>query len=606
MLPGLYADYNNSQRHSDVFRMSWDHTFRPTLLNHFFAGGNDWRENHDPPQSTTLGGYHWKDKVCLAGVPDCDENLLRLSFTEGYNTWGGQANNGSENTVYSFNDDLTWIKDKHTLKLGGMYQRNHYNGFGRQCIAGCVTFASKETGFPGDPNFTTGGGNPFASFLLGYVDSGSVDTIRFIGQEWPYFAGYFQDDWRFSSKLMLNLGIRWETTLPPIEENDRWMDFSPTLPNPGANNILGAVLFAGSGPGRVGTRSLANGWFGGFGPHIGLAYTLTSKTVIRASYSRSFAVTTTVTGSTHNSGFSTNPSYSSADNGVTPIFTLSGSFPGVPAAAVCRSHRSERTDARLVSERRSDPDARVQLVESLDTAATHRFDCPRSVVQRPGRISPSVRVVEHRSNQSKLLDYARARGPEQQYQFPGSYRGQAFPSRTQLSTVRWLRPSAPIPQYTGIDTWSGAGDHSGHSTYHAGIIKLEKRYASGLTFQTSYVFSKLMTDSDSYWVTDYGFRAADQYNRRLEKSIGQFDTTHNFKLGIVYDLPSGKGTEVADRWTGLPRSGRLEAQFNQLLLERHSRSDSTPAWTFRSRPMSQPAGRPRSRRMTTGRPHEEW
>src|SRR5262249_50958259 len=55
----------------------------------------------------------------------------------------------------------------------------------------------------------------------------------------------------------------------------------------------------------------------------------------------------------------------------------------------------------------------------------------------------------------------------------------------------------PFPQYTTIDTWSGAGDHSGHSTYHALILKLDKRFARGLTFTTSYVFSKLLTDADS-------------------------------------------------------------------------------------------------------------
>jgi hypothetical protein len=53
----------------------------------------------------------------------------------------------------------------------------------------------------------------------------------------------------------------------------------------------------------------------------------------------------------------------------------------------------------------------------------------------------------------------------------------------------------------------------------------------------SYVFSKLLTDSDNYWP---GNQTADQFNRRLEKSIGQFDVTHNFKLGGVYDLPFGK------------------------------------------------------------------
>ena len=52
--------------------------------------------------------------------------------------------------------------------------------------------------------------------------------------------------------------------------------------------------------------------------------------------------------------------------------------------------------------------------------------------------------------------------------------------------------------------------------------------------QTSYVFSKMLTDSDSYWGSG---RAMDQYNRGLEKSIGQFDITHNFKIAAIYDLP---------------------------------------------------------------------
>ncbi len=127
-LPGLYTNYNDLTQASDVLRMSWDWTFSANKLNHFYAGGNNWVQDHKPPQEY-IG--NWKSKFCLGNVPDCNENLVNL-FSGGtgntYSTWGGQADNGSENTVYAYNDDFTWIKGKHTFKFGGMYQLNHYNG----------------------------------------------------------------------------------------------------------------------------------------------------------------------------------------------------------------------------------------------------------------------------------------------------------------------------------------------------------------------------------------------------------------------------------------------------------------------------------------------
>jgi hypothetical protein len=100
------------------------------------------------------------------------------------------------------------------------------------------------------------------------------------------------------------------------------------------------------------------------------------------------------------------------------------------------------------------------------------------------------------------------------------------------------RALRPYPQYNGIDTASGGGDHSGHSTYHAAMIRLERRYSAGFSLMTSYVFSKILTDSDGYWV---GGAAMDHFNRKLEKSIGQYDVPHNFKLSGIYELPFGKG-----------------------------------------------------------------
>jgi len=105
----------------------------------------------------------------------------------------------------------------------------------------------------------------------------------------------------------------------------------------------------------------------------------------------------------------------------------------------------------------------------------------------------------------------------------------------------------PFPQYSGIDTYNGEGDHSGHSTYHSVQLRFQKRYSAGLTFQASYAFSKLLTDSDSYWGSG---GALDFYNRRLEKSIGAFDVTHDLKFSGVYELPFGKGRQFLTKGPG--------------------------------------------------------
>ena len=72
-LPGLYTNYNDLRQQSDVLRFSWDWTLSPTKLNHFYTGGNNWRQNHNPPQEY-IG--NWKDKFCLGNVPDCNQNLV--------------------------------------------------------------------------------------------------------------------------------------------------------------------------------------------------------------------------------------------------------------------------------------------------------------------------------------------------------------------------------------------------------------------------------------------------------------------------------------------------------------------------------------------------
>ena len=161
--------------------------------------------------------------------------------------------------------------------------------------------ASLQTGVPGNTSFASG--SSFASFLLGDADTGRTETIRYLQQVYPYYGFYAQDDWRVNDKLVLNYGVRYEFTQPPVAGGDQYSDFSPTKPNPAVNNYPGALVFAGDGTGREGTRSLIPGYYGALAPRVSVAYGANDKTTIRAGVGRSFGRVTVVQGSSHFAGF---------------------------------------------------------------------------------------------------------------------------------------------------------------------------------------------------------------------------------------------------------------------------------------------------------------
>ncbi|HYI95616.1 MAG TPA: carboxypeptidase regulatory-like domain-containing protein [Bryobacteraceae bacterium] len=544
-LPGNFVNYNDTTRNSDVFRGSWDYAFSPTVYNHFYGGGNNWKENHDPPQATVRSGIDWKDQVCLGNVPDCGQNLLNFNFSNNYSQWGGRANNGSENFIKMFADDLTIVKGKHTWKMGGQAQYQYYNGFGRQCVSGCVSFDFKNTGRPGDTNFATAGGSPVASMLLGHANSGSIDTVRYIGQQWPSYAGFIQDDWRVRPNLMLNLGLRWETTIPPTGENDNWSDFDPVRPNPGAGNLPGALIYAGDCDKCEGSRTLADSYYKAFGPRIGLAYTWRDKTVIRMSYGLSYGNITTVTGSTHNLGFTLTDTQSDSTQGLQPRFLVKDGQPFWQAPPfVDPSFGNGRAMPWWQGSEATRPPAFQSMNFSIQQQLS---ESTVMEVAYNGSLGSRLQagLLSYNALHPSLLTQYGATLLNSSVTSPAAVAAGIkvpFPSFVSLwgtgATVR--QALRPYPQFQNIDTRSGGGDHSGHSTYHSGMLRFERRYSKGIQFQTSYVFSKLLTDADSYWSDSYGF-AMDHYNRGLEKSIGAFDVTHNFKLGGVWELPFGKG-----------------------------------------------------------------
>lgn len=542
--PGLPAPLVNTRidrQNSNLIRGTYDKVITPTIVNHMFGGFNMMLDSH---YALTLDGDWEKKGVCLKGAWDCNRNLLRMEFSD-YDTWVASAPDGSENFAFSLGDDISISKGKHTFKIGYLWERIHYNGFGQSAIGGLARGDRRSTSVPNDGNLATGGGNGFASFLLGQSFSGGTENDRFVGQQWRSHAWYVQDDYKLTPKLTLNYGVRYEFTLPPLEQKDKWSDFDPTKPNARAGNLPGALRFAGTGPGREGSRSITPGWYGGVSPRLGIAYGLDSKTVLRASAGRSFGVAKTITGSTHFEGAVIIFRPTSLDNGVTPSFLLDQGLPPYTRPPVIDPTFSNGNNTaywdgqavRLPENYQWSLSMQRQVTNSMVLEANYHATIGAHLVaglKRPNQLPFSLLDRYGRTLLSSPITSpaAVAAGLRLPY---ADINCQFSLTCQPVSVAQALRP---FPQYLNIDTSSGAGDKSGHASYHSLLLKLDKRYGQGFMVQSSYVLSKLITDADGYQPDN---ATLDHYNRRLEKSIGELDLTHNFKMTYIYELPFGKG-----------------------------------------------------------------
>ena len=551
-IPGLPAPlWNGSITAWDTaaYRFTHDWTINSRMINHLSFAANTFTKN---AYSINVD-KDWKSKVCIKNVVDCNQNFPTLNFTE-FTGWGSASFNGTDQPGWGLKNDLSYIRQSHTLKFGFHHQNQNANGFGQQDIAGRADFSFLSTSIPGSTVFPASGGSSFASFLLGDAILGRTETIRQVTQKYPYFGFYAQDDWRINRKLTFNYGIRYDFTTPPTNLKDEYSDFNPTRPNPGADGRPGALWFAGSGTGREGTRSLVPGWYGGIGPRLGLAYSANSKTIIRAGFGRSFSRITAVQGSGHFAGFIGQYQFDNSSQGVQPTFRLDQGLPAykLPPSIDPAFSNGNTIDYWNGQDATRAPEAmswtlNVQRQLTTNMVMEVGYNASAGIHLQSGILNlnqvptAALNSLVSQYGATQALNILRADINSAAAKTAGflppypSFATQAL--RTVAQSLR------PFPQYSTVVTGAQNGDKSGHSSYHALLVKMSRRYSKSLTGQWSYSFSKLLTDSDTYFANS-ATAAMDQYNRGLEKSIGQYDRTHNFKLSTIYSLPFGKG----QRW----------------------------------------------------------
>ncbi|MBM3739937.1 MAG: hypothetical protein FJW39_29610 [Acidobacteria bacterium] len=413
----------------------------------------------------------------------------------------------SVNTNYQVNGNLTWIKNRHSVKTGWQTVRRHLNFFESQDPArGFWNFNGEFT------NNTRGaGGNAIASLLLGYPTQISRATLfgSFGLRGWEH-AWYVQDDFKVSRRLTLNLGLRHELFLPLTEAAGRLANFNFDPANPAPNLIpaLGGPKYAGR---KKDNNNLA--------PRVGFAYSLTEKgkTVVRGSFGMHYV-------SVHYAG-------QGALGRNVPFMPIQVFAPG--------SLNVGRNLSQGIPVPRFQP---LNSAAEVQAAAAAGQVGQIQAVDRDTKFSRSQQWgldVQHEIGEGLLVDagYVGSRGLNL---FSSYNLNQAQPGPGAVAARRPWQPISNIANLNFLGYFAA-------SSYHGLLTKVQKTFKNGTTVMAVYTWGKSIDDSisGSSGQTNRPGGYQNINDRRSARAESTFNVPHRFVLSGVYELPVGKSGGVA-------------------------------------------------------------
>ena len=538
-------------------RVSDNYVFSPTLVNQALFG---FSRRFRGEVSNSLG-QGFPEKIGLTGVNNTTFPCIKWGDTN-YNVNNCGASQFADN-VFQINDSVSWVKGKHSFKFGGEIRMLQFNVRRLTQGSGEFDFAAAQTSSTGGSNGV--GGNSVASSLFGLSDTTTLNYGNFSGVRYKDFVLYAQDTYKFSSKLTLNYGLRYDIDLPAAEAFARFSMVDPTLPNPGANGTLGAYTYFGSGAGRNGHKRPQDVYPKSFGPRLGFAYSINSKTVVRGGYGiyyealkeGSFADQDGLGFFNRQTVTTTNGGPTQIDNGITHIFPPTGPFTpdgqnyqnGVISVSANSGRPADIQTWNL--------DIQRQVVKDLMVSVAY--------VGSKGTRLPALNIIPNQTNPSQLPFFATFSDDLTKKAICLTPAGAGLPAKQQCpeaiaAGVQLPYPSfslnvpltqifRPFPQYGNFNQEDNSftPDRTGNSTYNAMQLQVNKRFAQGLSFLVSYTVSKNITDADSAgpgvsgFIGTNSFIGENSYNRKAEKAVSQLDTPQSLVASFFYELPVGHG-----------------------------------------------------------------
>lgn len=525
--------------HDRTGRINYDWIMRPNLLSHLTIGVD--RYNNQTQQLTQFQG--WDTKLGLQGVLWEQGAFPVVSFSGGTaspNGFGGGDFSTNANGRITFTETVAWTKGRHSIKFGGSFWPEYANAREGYQSSGSFSFSNLLTSQPNASKYTSWG-NSFASFLLGELSSASVAEPYARGERVRSYALFVQDEWRMTDRLTLSYGLRWEGNGAPFEPNGTASGFAPWIANPTAGGRPGALLFAGDGSGRSGSRSLSDSWYRGFGPRLGIAYQATPKTIIRASlgiyYAPGFRSRLIAYGFSNGNSISSSTGYTPVYNWTTDSYP--SNFPRAPF--INPSFQNGQSVSSILPGTSRMPQILTwtfsiqrELAKNLSLEATYVGSHSTHLIlgsnlSNMNTLNPSSLALGNLLFQDISSSAAASAGYTSPYA--------AFTSQSAHTVGQSLRP---YPQYLNVsEEWGPRGI----ARFNSLQFKTTKRYSNGLTLLAFFTWSKNMTNSDTGPI-DLGPGEGliqNPTNRASEVSVSTDGPPSVFVASGSYDLPFGPG-----------------------------------------------------------------
>ncbi len=485
---------------------------------------------------------------------------LPIPVINGFDTANTFGSQGAGSVILNKNDNyrasatITKIAGKHTLKFGAEFMRMTLNYAQTNTPTGVFNFTPAFTAQNGiNPGLSPGLG--LASFLLGYPDSGSASSPSLVAAQQLYPAVFGNDDWHVSSKLTVNMGLRWEHSGPWTERYNRLSYFSPTQLNQPLYaqgvSVPGNLSLVNS-PGDSYRSNIYPNWHQ-YAPRLGAAYQITSKTVFRGGYGIFWLP--------NNVAWDYSPNNNSINSYNTAY--LASVFTGVPANSISNPF----PQGIIAPPGRNPAYATTLLGQSINApllnnpygyAQQWNADIQQQFgngflvdIAYGGAKGTHLPVESPQLNQ--LPDQYLSLGSSLLDSVPNPYYGLITSAGSSLAqpTVQRGQLLRPYPEYTGVQA---SGNGTGNSTYESLQVKAEKRFSGGNSILVAYTHAKLISDTDTItgWLEAGGTGGYQDFNNlRAEKSLASFDVPDRLVVSYVLDIPVGKGRKFLNHSNAL-------------------------------------------------------